>query len=189
MVVRDARVILVPCPRNVSQGEWDETDPEVRRYREEAAMSPFRETTDRRRRQLFLVQTRSGRLLGQAELADIRRGEGVAELRICLYAKGARGRGFGREAVLELLRYACFRLSLRKVYLRVYADNDRAVACYRKCLFKVLGRVERRDGDRRATVLLMGRDLGAAPAPQKVVWRASSARRSSTAPRTEVQSI
>lgn len=158
--MRAGRVLLVPSQTDGPEGVWDESDPEVRRYREKAAHSLFRETRDRRKRQFFNVVKRNGSLLGQVELVDIRRGEGVAELRICLFARGARGRGYGEEAIRALLEHARSSLSLRHVYLRVDARNLRAVACYRKCGFKMLGRLDRRDGDDRVTILLMDFDLG-----------------------------
>jgi RimJ/RimL family protein N-acetyltransferase len=117
---------------------WDLSDPFVVAYREESARSPFVEVTDRRRRKVFLVRL-GDRPVGVGELTDIRRGEGVCELRICLAAPGVRGRGLGRQAVALLLDHARDVLSLRRVYLRVAAANRRAVRCYLAAGFEVVG--------------------------------------------------
>lgn len=52
-----------------------------------------------------------------------------------------RGRGYGRDALTVLLEYA-FRLrNLRRVWLTVHADNERALRCYRACGFVEEGRL------------------------------------------------
>jgi RimJ/RimL family protein N-acetyltransferase len=136
---------------------WDLEDPFVRRYVVEMAASPWRNAWDRRRRQVFALAL-GERLVGEAELFDIRRGEGVAELRICLGAPGSRGRGLGRRAVLELLAYAKEHLALAEVYLRVQEDNLRAIRCYERCGFRKVGRLQARRG-RSGSILLMSRPL------------------------------
>lgn len=47
------------------------------------------------------------------------------------------GRGFGTDAVRLLLRFAFDDLDLHKVALDVVADNDRAIAAYERCGFRV----------------------------------------------------
>lgn len=142
MTIRTRRLFLeLVVPGEVGP-ERDETDPDVLRYFQEAGRSPWRDEWDRRLRQVFWIKRRDGKLIGEAELADIRRGEGVAELRICLSAPGTRGKGYGEEAVTALLEFAEGHLSLKEVYLRVYEQNARAVACYLKCGFKRKGRLK-----------------------------------------------
>lgn len=156
MVVRFGRVRLERTLRESGVDLWDESDATVRRYREEAQHSLWRYEWDLRKRQVFLVRDRSDDVIGEVELVDIRRGTAEAELRICLFAPHSRGRGLGEEAVMAALIHARTQLDLRTVYLRVYEDNERAVACYLKCGFRSRGRVMRPDGIR---VLLMEVDL------------------------------
>lgn len=52
-----------------------------------------------------------------------------------------RGKGYGRDAIDVLLDYA-FRLkNMRKVWLTVNGDNERAIRAYRACLFTEEGRL------------------------------------------------
>ena len=46
----------------------------------------------------------------------------------------------GTEAIGLLLQYAFSQMNLNRVYLRVCADNERAVRCYEKCGFREEGR-------------------------------------------------
>ena len=156
MTSRFGRVRLERTLREWDPHSWDESDEDVRRYREESEHSLWRHEWDLRKRQVFLVRDRSEAVIGEVELVDIRRGTAVAELRICLFAPRSRGRGLGQEAVTAALIHARSRLGLRTVYLRVYETNERAVACYLKCGFRPKGRVRRPDG---RDVLLMAADL------------------------------
>lgn len=156
MIARFGRVRLERTLREWEGDDWDESDPDVKRYREESQRSLWRHEWDLRKRQVFLVRDRSDAVIGEVELVDMRRGKAVAELRICLFAAGTRGRGLGQEAVTAALLHARHQLGLCTVYLRVYEDNERAVACYLKSGFRRRGRVERPDG---RVVLLMEADL------------------------------
>jgi len=51
-------------------------------------------------------------------------------------------KGYAHDATLTLLNYAFFDLNINRVYLRVYADNERAIGLYQRCGFKQEG-VER----------------------------------------------
>ncbi|MBX6350263.1 MAG: GNAT family N-acetyltransferase [Clostridia bacterium] len=79
------------------------------------------------------------RLFGWAELADLDRRAGRAELRICLGRKELWGLGYGTEAVRLVLGRAFRSLGLAEVYLRVTPDNRRAIRAYQKCGFVVEG--------------------------------------------------
>lgn len=76
-------------------------------------------------------------LFGFDELAQ------TCELGITIGDKEYWGRGYGRDAVTVLLDYA-FRLrNLRKVWLRVWGNNERAIRAYRACGFVEEGRLRR----------------------------------------------
>src|SRR5271156_3605857 len=46
------------------------------------------------------------------------------------------GKGYGTDAMRVLLRLAFDKMNLHRVYLRVYAFNERAIASYEKCGFR-----------------------------------------------------
>lgn len=87
------------------------------------------------RAQAMAIVELPNRLVGDLELEEINWRRGDAELRICLGDKTMWNRGYGTEAVQLLLRYAFDSLGLRRVYLRVYRGNQRAIRCYEKCGF------------------------------------------------------
>ena len=63
----------------------------------------------------------------------------------------------GFKAVRAMLEAAFDRLNLARVYLRVCADNRRAIRCYLKCGFRREGVVRRKlgpNGEARKVVLM-----------------------------------
>lgn len=51
--------------------------------------------------------------------------------------------GYGRDAMILLLRHAHRDLGLRRIWLTVFADNARAVRSYEKCGFVTEGRLRK----------------------------------------------
>ena len=51
------------------------------------------------------------------------------------------GQGYAAEALQLLLSYSFFHLNMNRVYLYVFADNDRAVRLYERAGFQVEGRL------------------------------------------------
>ena len=49
------------------------------------------------------------------------------------------GKGYATEATELMLSYCFLRLNMNRVYLKVYADNARAISLYERCGFKVEG--------------------------------------------------
>ena len=80
-----------------------------------------------------------GTTIGYCQLKKIDRRGGSAELQIRIGDRGSQGKGLGTSAVRRLLAHAFLELGLRKVYLHVFADNDRAYRTYIKCGFQVEG--------------------------------------------------
>ncbi len=106
---------------------------------------------------LVIADRESRRYLGQCNLFMIDQTARHAELAIIL-APDSVGRGYGTEAVGLLLDFAFRQLNLNRVYLKVHADNARAIRCYEKCGFRLEGRLREqiyRDG-RYEDVLEMG---------------------------------
>jgi RimJ/RimL family protein N-acetyltransferase len=82
-----------------------------------------------------------GTLIGQCALFQFDHVARTCALGITIGDKAYWSRGYGRDAVRVLLDYA-FRLrNLRKVWLTVWGNNERAIRCYRACGFIEEGRL------------------------------------------------
>lgn len=103
------------------------------------------------------IVTHDGRIIGDVELTEIAWRSGDAELVVRIGDPGYRGKGIGSQAVRAMLETAFDRLNLSRVYLRVCADNRRAIRCYHKCGFRREGVVRRNlgPGAEERQVLLM----------------------------------
>ena len=84
-----------------------------------------------------------GRFIGTARLHSLDSLAGTARYAIGILDHGKLGRGLGTETTRLVLAYAFERLQLRQVDLRVLDFNLRAIACYQKCGFVLLGRETR----------------------------------------------
>lgn len=96
-----------------------------------------REHHDPTRRRFAIVV--DGAVVGVLGLRNIDYRRGVATLGIRL-SPAQVGRGYGTEAIKSALSYAFRHLRLRQVDLDVAEDNHRALRCYLKCGFRVVGR-------------------------------------------------
>lgn len=86
-----------------------------------------------------MVEKKHGAFIGNIELMDVK--DGVGELGIAITA-GMQDRGFGTEAVTALTKYGMERLGLRRIFLKAYPENPRAIHVYRKCGFREYDRTE-----------------------------------------------
>lgn len=77
-----------------------------------------------------------GRLVGSCQLHSIHPVHRSAELQIRIGAKDARGRGVGREALEQLLRYGFDKLDLHRISLHVFSTNERAIRAYEHVGFR-----------------------------------------------------
>ena len=82
-----------------------------------------------------IADREKGNYLGQCNLLSVDRVARHAEMAIVL-APDSVGRGYAREAIGLLLRYAFDEMNLRRVHLKVLADNERAIRCYEACGFR-----------------------------------------------------
>lgn len=81
------------------------------------------------------------RVIGQCALFGYNPTDQYAELGIGIGARDCWGQGYGRETVRLLLDYA-FRLrNWRRVWMRVWGNNERAIRAYRACGFVEEGRL------------------------------------------------
>ena len=65
----------------------------------------------------------------------------VIDLIIKLYTKEYRGKHIGEEAIKLILDYGFNYLNLNNIKLTVLEFNKRAIACYKKCGFKEMGKI------------------------------------------------
>lgn len=129
---------------------WQEwlSDPEVARWLGDGQV-PSTDLT------LGIERVDDGALIGGLALLDVSE-DRRAELVIAIGDPSARGKGYGREAIALLVGHAFTALGLREVFLRVHADNRRAVRCYLACGFVKEGRMVRRStGAPASPVVLM----------------------------------
>jgi RimJ/RimL family protein N-acetyltransferase len=82
-------------------------------------------------------------LIGTCSLVGVDWITRLAELRIRIGERSAWGQGLGTEACEHLLRYGFEDLNLERIWLRVYASNERAIGMYAKLGFVSEGRLRR----------------------------------------------
>jgi RimJ/RimL family protein N-acetyltransferase len=81
-----------------------------------------------------------------------------AEMGIFIGQKSVWGEGYGTDATRALARWGFEELNLRRIHLRVFEDNPRAIRCYEKVGFRVEGRLrqDRFHQGRYMDTLVMG---------------------------------
>jgi len=90
-------------------------------------------------RLFFIIASRENdQVVGFIQITDLDHIDGHANLGICLISQ-ARGRGIGSQAIALVIDYLRDHWRLRKLYLRVRADNTAAIRCYEKVGFERCG--------------------------------------------------
>ncbi|HXG36842.1 MAG TPA: GNAT family protein, partial [Dehalococcoidia bacterium] len=92
-----------------------------------------REETDRL---VWAIETGDGRLIGTIDLHYIDETEGRAQLGVAIQDKSEWSKGYGADAIRQVLKHAFTEVGLRRVGLTVDVDNVRAIRCYEKCGFQ-----------------------------------------------------
>ena len=108
---------------------------------------------------LYAIEAAGARLIGDLELDHISWRNREAEFRIRIGVKEYWDQGYGTDAVRTLLALALGRLGLRRVYLRVYCFNRRAIRCYEKCGFRKEGVLRRKGNNNWQDILLMTKTI------------------------------
>ena len=99
-----------------------------------------------------------GRLVGFVRLYDMAWTHGTAMVAISVPDAREQGKGFGRDGLALLMRYAFHELGLYRLWLDVFGYNARAIRLYEQAGFREEGRLRehlQRNG-RRWDVVLMG---------------------------------
>ena len=87
------------------------------------------------------IESADGEFLGGIGLMHIDQRNRAAELGIGIARPEDWGRGLGSEAAVLMLRHAFEEMNLHRVYLRVYAYNERGQRSYKKIGFVEEGRM------------------------------------------------
>ena len=106
---------------------------------EEKERKWVREKLDEKAVLFSMIEKSSGAFIGNIELLDPTDTE--AELGIAITAE-KQDLGYGTEAIFAVTRYAFETLDLKRVFLKVYPDNARALRVYVKCGFREYDRTE-----------------------------------------------
>jgi RimJ/RimL family protein N-acetyltransferase len=122
-------------------------DPEVMKYTyffhpvsEMEQKEWFSSLPQQKNKVLFGIEIIDGeKLIGTCGLSDINHICRKAELFIKISDKSSWGKGFGKEALEILLDFGFSDLNLRRIWLRVMADNERALKLYKKAGFVIEG--------------------------------------------------
>lgn len=85
--------------------------------------------------QMIICESDTDKPLGSVYIRDIDREHRKGEYGIFIGEDAARGRGIGTAAAKLMIRYGFEELKLHRLFLRVYADNMRAVRSYEKAGF------------------------------------------------------
>ncbi len=111
----------------------------------------------RRNRVAFAVEA-DGKCIGDCSLQRIDPVARTAELGIYIGDREYLNRGYGRDAIRVLLRYAFLMQNLNRVWLETGSDNERAIRCYRACGFVEEARLRQHvwGGSERIDAVCMG---------------------------------
>jgi [ribosomal protein S5]-alanine N-acetyltransferase len=162
--LRGRRVVLrAPQPSDVADRLAAGRDPEFRRMvgAVGADPGPLTQADAERwyekleREPLGWVIVYEAHCVGIARLHGVDQANRTARLSLGLFAPTHRGRGLGTEAMQLMLTHAFVGLALATVRLRVLSFNARALACYRHCGFREVGReAVELDGERAEDIIM-----------------------------------
>ena len=89
---------------------------------------------------VFVVEElETSRAIGTCQLLNINWVHRSAELQIRIGSSEHHGRGYESKAVQLLCTFGFLDLDLHRIYLHVFADNQRAIRAYEKCGFESEG--------------------------------------------------
>jgi len=106
----------------------------------------------------FAIETKDGVHIGGIGFHQTSPEDRRARLGVMIGDKAYWSKGYGTDAMVTFLRFAFGEMNLHRVDLTVDAENERAIACYRKCGFveEVRQRRARYGRGRYGDQLIMG---------------------------------
>lgn len=87
-----------------------------------------------------IVDLNNDKMFGTISLENINHINKTATLGIFIGENDYRSKGYGTEAIKLILEYGFKYLNLNNIKLDVMEFNKRAIACYKKCGFKEIGK-------------------------------------------------
>lgn len=88
----------------------------------------------------FAIETqKEKKLIGYAQLKNIRKINRTATVSIAIFNEKNRGKGYGTDAMKVLLYFGFEILNLHRIGLNVFETNPRAIKVYQKVGFKKVG--------------------------------------------------
>jgi RimJ/RimL family protein N-acetyltransferase len=87
------------------------------------------------------IETKAGVHIGNIGLHNASPEDRRAALGIVIGEPEYWSKGYGADAIITVLRFAFREMNLNRVWLNVFENNERALACYRKCGFHEEGRL------------------------------------------------
>lgn len=84
---------------------------------------------------VFALETADGRHVGNGGFRDIQAVPRKAELWIYVGDRSRQNAGLGTAAVRELVRFGFERMNLHRIWVRVFAYNERALRTFESCGF------------------------------------------------------
>ena len=106
-------------------------------YTEEEERSYMQSKMDQHATMFSMLERETCQFIGNIEFMNFKDDE--AEWGIVMTYK-MQNKGYGTEALRRSVEYGFSELSLRRIYLAVYADNLRAIHVYEKCGFREYNR-------------------------------------------------
>jgi len=95
------------------------------------------------RRQRFAIETLDGQHIGNCTYYSINNKRGEAEMGIMIGNRDYWNKGYGVDAVTNLLEVIFSQTRLDRIYLKTLVDNTRAQKCFAKCGFTSCGHLKR----------------------------------------------
>ena len=107
----------------------------TRTFTEEEETEWIRTKRAKKARIFSMISKATGEFIGNIEIMDMKEDETSGELGICITAK-QQERGFGSEAIPAMVRYAAREYGLKRIMLKVFPFNARAIHVYENCGFR-----------------------------------------------------
>jgi RimJ/RimL family protein N-acetyltransferase len=95
------------------------------------------------RRQRFAIETTDGKHIGNCTYYAINNKRGEAELGIMIGNRNYWDKGYGVDAVTNLLELIFRETRLNRIYLKTLVNNARAQKCFTRCGFTPCGHLKR----------------------------------------------
>lgn len=141
MIPGDKVVLRALEDRDLEDMRRWRNDPEMARWHfspwpisEDAQRAWYENQKNRKDGQLFIVEF-EGQSVGYAVCMDMDARSRSIEVGLHLAAE-ARGKGLGKDTFTTLVRFCFQELNMHRVWLRVYAFNDRAIGLYESMGFQ-----------------------------------------------------